>query len=152
MRALRAFLAAGAGVGLTIGLARPLPPPIQPVPAPAAVPDGAADAVTRPVPARVWVRAAAGDVVHLVLGEGRLQPATVEVAEGGQVRLLVANRSRRPRNLVIPDFHLTGMALPPGEENYIEFTADRKGDFPMYSDASQPGRPEPGMLAMLRVR
>lgn len=161
-------LALGVGLGLTLGAylgarlpagapAAPAVPAerVAPVPAaPAAAPAGAPppEAALQPVPARAWVRDATGDVTHLVLEEGRLRPGTITVPEGDQVRLLVSNHSRRPRNLVIPDYRVVGMTLAPGEENYIEFTADRKGDFPVYSDAARPGQPEPGMRAVLRVR
>lgn len=74
------------------------------------------------------------DVVQLLLFDDRMEPATINVKAGDQVKLHVINRGARPHNLVLPDFHLVGRELAQGEENYVEFTATEAGEFPLYAE------------------
>lgn len=146
----------GVGAALPAGPEGGTPPggqtPAQAGGLPDDPPPGGQVVQAAPIPARAWVRAHPEGVVMLVIDDTGIRPPLVHAELGGRVRLLVANHGRRPHNLVIPDFHLVGMTLAPGEENYIEFTAGEKGDFPMFSDAPHPGEPEPGLVAVLKVR
>lgn len=111
------------------------------------LPPGGEISQREPIPPRAWVRAATGPVLHLELTERGMEPARLEVPVYEQVRILVVNRTQSQHNLIIPDFRVVAKILGPGEENYIEFTADRKGDFPLISDSA-----EPDLRAILAVR
>lgn len=88
-------------------------------------------------------------IVPLVATDDGWQPARLEARRGGRVRIHVKNGGQRPHNLVIPAFRIYSRTLQPGEENYIEFTADRGGEFAFFSNA--PGAVESGLKGTLAV-
>jgi plastocyanin len=88
-------------------------------------------------------------VVEVVMTDKGFAPATVSTTIGGTVKLHVRNTSGSEHNLIIDQFGIVTRGLKPGEENYIEFTASQKGDWPMVSDA--PGQVEPAFRATLKV-
>ncbi|MFZ5824819.1 MAG: cupredoxin domain-containing protein [Bacillota bacterium] len=68
---------------------------------------------------------------------------------GGRVKIHLINQGTREHTLTIPRWSVFTRNLAPGEENYVEFTANEKGTWPFFSDAS--GEPEPGLGGELRV-
>lgn len=67
----------------------------------------------------------------------------------GRVKIHIVNAGTKEHNLVIPRYRVYSRILAPGGENYVEFTADEKGDWPYYSDA--PGQEESGLSGILKV-
>lgn len=100
-----------------------------------------------PIPPRAWVRQAGAPVLHLKLHADRMEPDRLDVPIYQRVRILVTNQSAQARNLIIPGFRVVGKPLAPGEENYIEFSANNRGDFPLISDSA-----DPELRAILVVR
>lgn len=88
-------------------------------------------------------------VVSIRMTDRGFEPAEIRTTIGGRVKIHLKNASGARHNLVIDRFGIVSRTLPPGEENYIEFTATSRGDFPIISDA--PGEPEAGFRAVLKV-
>lgn len=88
-------------------------------------------------------------IVEMEVTDERFTPQLLSVAVGATVRIHLRNAGTNPHNLIIPRFRVVTSNLPPGGENYIEFTASQKGAWPFYSDA--PGVMEPGLQGALQV-
>ncbi|MCL6594184.1 MAG: cupredoxin domain-containing protein [Alicyclobacillus sp.] len=88
--------------------------------------------------------------VEVSLYDTHLEPAQLQARTGEAVALRVVNRGTRVHNLVIPAFYVFLPNLQPGESVTAQFTPDRTGTFPYYSDTG--GRPEPGIRGVLLVR
>jgi len=88
-------------------------------------------------------------VLTLEVSDTGFVPPLIRVAEGSRVKIHLRNTGARYHNLVIPRFGIVAGAIPPGGENYIEFTASEKGAWPFFSDA--PGYMETGLLGTLLV-
>ncbi|MGZ4113028.1 MAG: cupredoxin domain-containing protein [Tumebacillaceae bacterium] len=89
--------------------------------------------------------------VHNVqLTDQSITPAQIIVQENDVVKILVVNKGTKKHNLVIPDYSIFTQNLNVGEKTDAEFTANKKGQFPYYSDA--PGSPDPGLQGMLIVK
>lgn len=89
------------------------------------------------------------DVRALTATDDAMRPRELRARRDERVAIHFRNAGRRPHNLIIPEFRIVSRVLQPGEENFIEFTANRAGRFPMFSDA--PGSIEPGLQAELIV-
>ncbi|HWI63633.1 MAG TPA: cupredoxin domain-containing protein [Symbiobacteriaceae bacterium] len=88
-------------------------------------------------------------VVTVRMTDRGFEPAQIAATLGGRVKLHLKNEAAAGHNLVIQKFGILSRTLGPGEENYIEFTPNLKGDWPIISDA--PGEAEPAFKATLKV-
>jgi len=88
-------------------------------------------------------------VVTVRITDRGFAPPVLTVAAGDQVKIHLKNESSGSHNLVVERFGIVSRTIAPGDENYIEFSATAKGDWPIISDA--PGRPEPDFAATLKV-
>jgi uncharacterized cupredoxin-like copper-binding protein len=77
------------------------------------------------------------------------EPAQLTVHEGSVVRLYLKNDSSQAHNFVLGRHGIVTSAVPAAGENYVEFTANEKGDWRFVSDA--PGSVEPGFQGTLKV-
>jgi uncharacterized cupredoxin-like copper-binding protein len=77
-------------------------------------------------------------------------PTTIHGTTGSSVKIHVKNQGRNVHNFIIPAYYIFSPNLRAGESTDIEFTPDKKGTFPYYSDA--PGTKEPGFIGNLIVR
>jgi len=103
---------------------------------------------TEPVPIEEQMKGQTG-IIHMAVSEEGFVPPLIRVKEGDRVRIHLRNTGRREHNLVLPRFGIVAGVMPPGGENYIEFTASEKGRWPFFSDAS--GREEIGLVGTLVV-
>lgn len=91
-------------------------------------------------------------IIELIVTDSGFQPASLSFGNGERVKLHLRNQGQREHNLVIPHFGVVTSNIAPGGENYVEFTANRKGDWPFFSDApAGNGKPEPGLEGKLKV-
>ncbi|HWI52210.1 MAG TPA: cupredoxin domain-containing protein [Symbiobacteriaceae bacterium] len=88
-------------------------------------------------------------VVTVRITDRGFEPAVLKAAADAPVKIHLKNESSGSHNLVVERFGIVSRPLAPGDENYIEFAATARGDWPMISDA--PGRPEPAFAATLKV-
>lgn len=88
-------------------------------------------------------------VVTVRITDRGFEPSVLKAAAGDQVKIHLKNESSGSHNLVVERYGIVSRAMAPGDENYIEFTATAKGDWPMISDA--PGQAEPAFAATLKV-
>jgi hypothetical protein len=89
------------------------------------------------------------DIIQLVVNERGFTPRLIKAAEGSRVKIHLRNAGTREHRLVIQRFGIVTSLLPPGGENYIEFTASAKGDWPFHAEVDD--RPEPGLAGILKV-
>lgn len=88
-------------------------------------------------------------IVHMTVSEQGFLPPLLRVKEGSRVRIHLSNTGSKEHNLILPRFGIVAAVMPPGGENYIEFTASEKGRWPFFSDAS--GQEELGLVGTLVV-
>lgn len=103
---------------------------------------------TEPVPIAEQMKGQTG-IVHMAVSEQGFLPPLLKVKEGDRVRIYLRNTGSREHNLILPRFGIAAGVMPPGGENYIEFTASERGRWPFFSDAS--GREEAGLVGTLVV-
>lgn len=89
------------------------------------------------------------DIVQMSMTDKGFEPAVLTTTVGGRVKIHLRNASEASHNLVIDRFGIVTSVMPPGSENYIEFTASEKGEWEVISDA--PGAPEPEFQGVLKV-
>ncbi|UOF90520.1 cupredoxin domain-containing protein [Fodinisporobacter ferrooxydans] len=78
------------------------------------------------------------------------RPSTMQGETGVPIKIHVKNLGTKEHNFVLPGYFIFSPNLHAGESTDIEFTPDKKGIFPFYSDT--PGNPEPGLQGRLTVR
>ncbi|HYG57012.1 MAG TPA: cupredoxin domain-containing protein [Symbiobacteriaceae bacterium] len=88
-------------------------------------------------------------VVTLTMTERGFVPNRLTTTVGGRVKIYLRNEDRQEHNLVIDRFGVVTRTMPPGNENYVEFTANEKGEWPFVSDA--PGPVEEQFRGVLKV-
>lgn len=123
-------------------------PPLAAEESAAATPSGRARQIISAVPISAQMAGKTG-ITALVATDAGWRPARIDARRGSRVRLHVRNGGERPHNLAIPAFRIYARTLRPGEENYVEFTADRSGAFAFFSNA--PGEVEPDLIGVLAV-
>ena len=65
------------------------------------------------------------------------------------VRILIRNRGERVHNFVLPAFYIFTNNLKANDETEVEFTPDKRGVYPFFSDAG--GAREPGLAGRITV-
>lgn len=88
-------------------------------------------------------------IVTLTMTESGFSPSLLKVSIGDRVKIYLKNRDQREHNLVIERFGIVTSAMAPQAENYVEFTANEKGEWPFFSDA--PGQVEEPFRGRLKV-
>lgn len=122
----------------------------QPKQAPVHVPDSPAPVITQTKPLSVQQQMAGlTDVRRVRITDAGFEPKELQTTVGGKVRIHLINESSAEHNLIINRFGIVTRALAPGEENFIAFTANAKGNWPFVSDA--PGEVEPAFGGTLKV-
>lgn len=96
--------------------------------------------VTEPVPI-AELMAGKADIIHMRITDQGFAPPVITTTVGGRVRIHLRNGSSRAQNLSIPRFGIYSRSMDPGDENYIEFTASQKGDWPFFSDPTEGAEP-----------
>lgn len=89
------------------------------------------------------------DVTEMVVTDSGIEPKILATTVGGKVKIHLRNKGSKEHNLIVPEFGIVTSNLGPGQENYIEFTANKKGTWAFFSDA--PGKAEPGLAGSLKV-
>lgn len=84
------------------------------------------------------------------ISDQRMDPQKIEVDQGAQVSIHIQNSGHAPHNFVLPDYYIFTRNLSPGEKTDVGFTANKKGTFRYFSDAT--GSPEPGLQGILIVK
>lgn len=82
--------------------------------------------------------------------DSQMRPAALSATKDEPLALEIVNRGQKMHNFVIPDFYIFTQNLKPGETVHVQFTPDKTGKFPYYSDTG--GNPEPGIRGSLAVR
>lgn len=95
--------------------------------------------ITEPTPITEQMAGRTGIQV-LVITDGGFEPAVVRVGVNQRVKWHVINRGQKEHNLILPRYGVVVSNIAPGAENYVEFTAGEKGDWPFFSDS--PGAQE----------
>lgn len=88
-------------------------------------------------------------IVTLTMTDAGFSPNILTVSIGDRVKLYLKNESQGEHNLVIERFGIVTSAMAPRAENYVEFTANQKGEWPFFSDA--PGQVEEPFRGLLKV-
>lgn len=105
----------------------------------------------KPIAAAQQIQGKTG-VVTMIMTDRGYEPSEVRVKFGDQVRIYLKNNGAKEHNLVIPQFKVATSNMANGADNYIEFTANIKGEFPFFSDApNAAGKAEPGLRGTLKV-
>lgn len=127
----------------------------EPAPAPPAdwvQPDSgespAVATVDKPTPIAEQMKGQTG-IVQMTITDSGFEPAVLTTNVGGRVKIHLRNASAKEHNLVIERFGIATSVMPPGSENYVEFTAGQKGEWEVVSDAL--GAPEPEFQGVLKV-
>jgi plastocyanin len=122
-------------------------PPEQ---APVHIPDSPEPVISQTKPLSIEEQMAGlPDVQKVCITDSGFEPKQLQTTVGGKVRIHLVNESGGEHNLIINRFGIVTRTLAPGEENFIEFTADEKGTWPFLSDA--PGEVEPAFGGILKV-
>ncbi|HEY3363850.1 MAG TPA: cupredoxin domain-containing protein [Symbiobacteriaceae bacterium] len=137
---LVAVLAAGCGVQRT--------PPAAPGPHPVNEATHVLSVQQGPVPIAQQMAGQTG-IIRLEISDRGFSQSRLTAALDGRVKIYIHNAGSTRHNLTIPRWGVVTRALEPGEENYVEFTANERGDWPYYSDA--PGQEESGLSGILKV-
>lgn len=103
---------------------------------------------TEPVPIEQQMAGKEG-IIRVTVTDKGFEPAQITTTVGGRVRIHLVNQGTKEHTLTLPRWGIFTRNLGPGEENYIEFTANEKGDFTFFSDA--PGAKEAGLEGVLKV-
>jgi len=88
-------------------------------------------------------------IVTLTMTEAGFSPNILNVSIGDRVKIYLKNDSPGEHNLVIERFGIATSLMAPRAENYVEFTASEKGQWPFFSDA--PGQVEEPFRGLLKV-
>jgi plastocyanin len=122
-------------------------PPAQ---APIHIPDSPEPVISQTKPFSIQEQMAGLTGVQKVrITDSGFEPKELQTAVGGKVRIHLVNESSGEHNLIINRFGIVTRTLAPGEENFVEFTADAKGNWLFLSDA--PGAVEPAFGGTLKV-
>lgn len=97
--------------------------------------------ITEPTPIADQMAGRTGIQV-LVITDAGFEPAVVTVGVNQRVKWHLINRGQKQHNLVLSRYGIVVSNIAPGAENYVEFTASEKGDWPFFSDT--PGTQEFG--------
>ncbi len=96
----------------------------------------------------------AGGVTHAVsysvsITDQGMTPSVITSTVNEKVHITIRNNGTKTHNFVLPSFYIFTPNLPAHQGTTVEFTPDKKGAFPFYSDTG--GAPEPGISGVLRV-
>lgn len=153
---MRQWLVAGAvamavmaGAGYWTGVGRHRAAPSQPEPIESDLRGGASVTIqSAPMPVDKQMAGQTG-IVQMAVTDRGFEPRMLTAPIGGPVKIHLRNTGKQPHNFMVPRFGIVTGDLAPGAENYIEFPASQKGDWPFFSDS--PGQEEPGLDGILKV-
>jgi uncharacterized cupredoxin-like copper-binding protein len=101
----------------------------------------------------VYAAKEARNLHTVVISDSGIEPKVIAVKEYEVMKIVVTNKGKKKHNFTIPDFSIYTHNLQSGESTDIEFTVNKKGKFPYFSDIpGKPGVPEPGLTGELQVR
>lgn len=140
LRVLWIPVAAMLGIGALVLSLRGDNGPVQPQPRPA--PERTESKVlaiqTEPIPIARQMEGQTG-VVRVVITDAGFEPPLLTIQIGGRVKIHLKNEASREQNFLLPRFGVVTSSLAVGGENYIEFTANEKGEWAFFSDQVQEG-------------
>ncbi len=87
---------------------------------------------------------------HLVITDRHFFPRQIEGRLNQPIKIVIRNRGTKTHNFVLPAFYIFSPNLPSTEGTSVEFTPDKQGVFPFYSDTG--GVKEPGLSGEMIVR
>ena len=98
-------------------------------------------------------RAATGATVaahDLVITDRQFSPQQIAGRLNQTIKIVIRNQGTRTHNFVLPAFYIFSPNLPASQGVSVEFTPDKQGVFPFFSDTG--GRKEPGLSGEVIVR
>ena len=101
-------------------------------------------------PLLILPSAARAATYKMVITDRRFSPQQIEGRLNQTIRIVIRNQGSRTHNFVLPAFYIFSPDLPSKEGTSVEFTPDKKGTFPFFSDTG--GQKEPGLSGELTVR
>lgn len=103
---------------------------------------------TEPMPIAKQMEGKKG-IIQMTITDKGFQPAAITSPRDGPVRIHLKNAGSKPHNFVVPRFRIYTSNIPPGGENYVEFTANDHGTWDFFSGTAE--APESGLSGQLKV-
>jgi plastocyanin len=80
----------------------------------------------------------------------RFLPDQIVVKRGENTRIIISNEDAKVHNFILPAFYIFTSPIPARKKTYVEFSPDKSGVFPFYSDYSDDK--ERGMVGKILVQ
>nr|NNM89646.1 hypothetical protein [Bacilli bacterium] len=80
----------------------------------------------------------------------RFLPDRIVVKRGESAHIIISNDDDEVHNFILPAFYIFTSPIPARKKTYVEFTPDKAGIFPFYSDHSDDK--ERGMVGKILVQ
>jgi plastocyanin len=116
----------------------------------AAVPSYTSPTLTQITPSPASSSSAQVQKVTVVGTEYAFNPSTFTLKKGQPAEITFKNMGAFPHNLTIADLNLKTKTIQPGEEDTIQFTPDKTGQFEFL--CTVPGHADKGMKGTLTVQ
>ncbi|MEK9207640.1 MAG: cupredoxin domain-containing protein [Patescibacteria group bacterium] len=82
-------------------------------------------------------------------GEFQFTPSEITVKKGEKVKITFKNAGKFPHNFTIADLSIATKRINPGQEDTVEFTANKTGEFKFFCSVGN--HQEQGMVGTLTV-
>ncbi len=94
-----------------------------------------------------YVRA---ETYNVVISDHSFAPTMLRARPDHVVRINIVNKGTKTHNFILPAFYIYTPNLPAKQSTWVQFTPDKTGKFPFYSDAD--GDREAGLAGTMQVR
>lgn len=93
---------------------------------------------------------ARAETYNITISDGSFSPSAITAHRDQKVHINIKNHGTTIHNFILPAFYIYTPNLKPNESTYVEFTPDKTGVYPYFSDAG--GKPEAGMVGKISVK
>lgn len=93
---------------------------------------------------------ARAQALHIEITDHGFSPTVISGDLDAPVRINIHNGGTKQHNFILPAFYIYTPNLAAKASTSVEFTPDKRGTYPFFSDAG--GKPEPGLAGHIYVK